>query len=74
MRYQNQRLIVFPAKPHHQLHDLFGGLGIQVSGRLIGKNDLWLCHKCAGNADTLLLTTGHLCRFVVHSFTQSNLF
>ena len=71
---QHQRLLMLAAQRHHQLHDLAGGLGVQVAGRLVGKDDLRLCHKGAGDADALLLTAGHLGGLVVHALAQSHLF
>ena len=71
---QHQGLLVFPAEPHHQLHDLLGGPGVQVAGRLVGKDNFWLCPKRPCNADALLLSTGHLRRLVAHAPAQSHLF
>lgn len=59
---------------HHQLHDILGGPGVQVAGRLVGKDNFRLCHKRPCNADALLLSTGHLRRLVPHASAQSHLF
>ena len=34
------------------------GCVIQIAGRFIGKNELWTVDQCAGNGDSLLLTSG----------------
>ena len=50
----NIRLFV---KRNKEVHDLSAGLGIQVSGRLVGKYERSLIHECPCNGDPLLLST-----------------
>lgn len=37
--------------------NFFAGIGIEIAGRLIGKNDFGLIDKCPGDSDPLLLAT-----------------
>lgn len=41
-------------------HDLDAGLGIQIAGRLVGKDDFRAVDQGAGNSDALLLAAGDL--------------
>ena len=42
------------------VHDVFTLTRVEIPGRLVGKNDAWICHHGAGNADQLLLPAGEL--------------
>src|SRR4030067_560125 len=44
-------------KRNKGVHDLSAGLGIQVSGRFVGKYERSLIHECPCNGDPLLLST-----------------
>jgi hypothetical protein len=53
-----------------QSHHLRTVLGIQVTGRLIGKNQLRVRYHSAGNGHTLLLSAGKLLREVLGPVTD----
>ena len=70
--HHHQRLVLFPHDLLHQFQNLHRGFGIQVSRRLVGKNDLRINHQSPGNAHPLLLASGHLGRHMLHKFFQSH--
>ena len=47
------------------LHNSFGTLRIETTGRLIGKNDFRIGDQGASNGDTLLLTTRKLIWIII---------
>ena len=55
MRNHNQRLVLFPDDPLHQFQHIHRRVRIQISSRLVCKNDLWMYHQRPCDADTLLL-------------------
>ncbi len=55
----------FPVQFRQQVHHFRTVLGVQVTGRLIGKNQFRVRHHGAGNGYTLLLTAGKLLRKVL---------
>ena len=59
-------------KAADHVHDLLGGLGIEVAGRLVGKHHLGPRDKRARDADALLLSAGHLVGKVIHAVLQSH--
>src|SRR3546814_3730484 len=46
----------------HELEDLGAGARVEVSGRLVGEDDLRARREGAGHSDTLLLAAGELAR------------
>ena len=52
-----------------KFHDFRSHLRIQITGRLIGKNDLRIANDCTCYCHTLALTTGKLRREVIHTMT-----
>src|SRR5688500_3126200 len=62
----------FLTKFAQKLEDLLSSLGIQVSGRLVGKNHLRIVGQGAGQGDPLLLTDAKLRRLVVKSIRQTD--
>lgn len=54
------------------LEDFLGGLGIEVAGGLIGKEDGGTIDESAGDGDALLLTTGELAWGVVHALAEAD--
>ena len=72
MGYHDQRLLLFLHDPPHQLQDLHGRLGIQISCRLIRKYNPGIHRQSPRNAHSLLLSTGHGIGHVVHLFFQSH--
>ena len=74
MRDHNQRLVLFPDDPLHQFQHIHRRVRIQISSRLVCKNDLWMYHQRPCNADTLLLPAGHLVRHMIADFFQSDHF
>ena len=60
MGNHNQCLPLFLYDISHQGQNLFRGMGIQVSGGLVRKNNLRINHQGPGNTHSLLLSSGHL--------------
>ena len=56
----NQSLPLFLNDISHQGQNLFSGMGIQVSGGFVRKNNLRIYHQGPGNTHSLLLSSGHL--------------
>ena len=73
MRYQHYRFARAPEGVDLE-HDLPAGGGIEISGRLVGEDDLRLYRKRPRYCDALLLTTGELLRIVVHPVRKPKLF
>ena len=55
-----------------QYQNLVAGSCVKVSCCLVGQNNSWIVHQCAGYGYTLHLTTGHLVAFMFQTVTQSN--
>jgi len=55
-----------------QVHDLVAGLGVQCSGRLVGKKETRLSRDGACDCYALLLPPGELRRSVAHPMAESN--
>src|SRR5712692_6379668 len=49
-----------PVEPLEELHDLLALTGMQVAGRLVGQDELWVHHHGASYTYELLLSTGEL--------------
>ena len=60
MGYHDQCFLLLSDHLLHQRHDFPGCTGIQISCRLICKNDLRIYHQCSCHTDSLLLSSGHL--------------
>ena len=56
------------------VHDLPGGMRVQITRRLIGQNDRRCLRDGPCDRNPLLLTARHLGRSVVHAIAQPNLF
>ncbi len=60
MRCHNDCRLVITANGKKELHDFVGSIGVEVSGRFIGKNELRIIEERTGNVDPLLLAAAHL--------------
>jgi hypothetical protein len=47
---------MLPRNARNQVHHFEGCFGIQIAGGLVGKDNLWLVYKGAGDTHPLLLT------------------
>ena len=56
------------------LHDLYGSLAVESTGRFVGKDNLGAGNQCTGNGYTLLLSAGHFVGHVVSSLFQPQAF
>ena len=65
---------LFAGHFQHPPKHLFAGAAVQVAGGLVGKNDLGLSHKRAGDAHPLLLAAAHLGGQVVGAAKQTHVF
>ena len=55
----------------HKQNNVQTGFRVQITGRLIGKDDCGLGRKRAGNRYTLLLTAGEIVRHIFELLFQS---
>ena len=69
-QYRVPQIVQVQLLEQHQ--NLKRGAGVQVTCRLIGKDDGRVVDQGAGNGDTLHLTTRHLIALVVKAITQSH--
>ena len=53
-------------------HDLDRCSAIEIAGGLVGQEQRWLGHECAGDGDTLLLTARELAWLMVGPFRQTD--
>ena len=61
MRNNDKRLPALRSAFHQQPHCILARPRIQISGRLVCKNDARFCNQCTGDCHTLLLSAGKLC-------------
>ena len=54
-----------------QIHDGFAVLRVEVTGRLVGKNEIGASSKSSGNGNALLLTARKLERSVSQAIAQT---
>src|SRR5690606_2718401 len=55
-----------------QLHDLGGGVAIEIAGGFVGEDQFGLVHQGAGNGDALLLTAGQGGGEKIHAVAEAN--
>jgi len=55
MRNEHDGLALLLMKLFEDVHDLTAGLGIEVPGGLVGKEDFGIVHEGAGDGDALTL-------------------
>ena len=72
MSDHNERDTVVFGHFQHTVQHLLACAGVEVSCRLIGKNDLGTADERAGNADALLLAAAHLSGQVVGAAQQTH--
>lgn len=53
------------------LHDLYGSLAVESTGRFVGKDNLGAGNQCTGNGYTLLLSAGQLRRLPIQHLGQT---
>ena len=68
----DERLVLLPHNPPHQLQNLHRRLGIKIPGRLVRKNNLGIHDECSRDSDALLLSAGHRIRHVLHLLLKSD--
>ncbi len=56
-----------PVERSEKFHDLIARGRVEVSGRFIGQDDLWIVDECPGHGDSLLLTAGEFRRPVMQA-------
>lgn len=56
-----------------QVHDLDTHLGVQVTGRLIGEDDVGVTYDRTGDGHTLHWTAGELRRKMEHTVAQADI-
>src|SRR5207247_8310545 len=72
VRHHHDGLLEFLVQPLEQREHLFGGLAIEVTGRLVRHEDRRVGRDGARDGDTLLLAAGELPRKVVHAVLQAD--
>lgn len=65
---------VFLVQFVEQFHDFGSHLGVQVTGRLVGKDDVGVADDGTGDGDTLTLAARELRREVAHAVREADLF
>ena len=55
-----------------QIHDLFSRIRVEVSGRFVGKDDLWVVGQGSREGDSLLLALAKFFGQVVHAVRQAD--
>ena len=73
MGHHNQCRALRAVQLQHQLDDLRAGGGIQIAGRLVGKQHFRLGDKCARQCDALLFAAGKMLGQVMGAFAQADL-
>ena len=53
-------------------HDFNAGPAVEISGRFVGEQNLWIIDQRARNRDALLLTTRKLTRMMVFPSLQTD--
>ena len=69
---QNQRGAVFAVKVKQQIGDLLAGGGVQVTGRLVGKQNGRLTGKGTGNGNPLLFAARQLLRIMADTRLEAD--
>src|SRR5690242_14103332 len=72
VRDQHERLTTGAVELGEEVHDVAGGLAIEVAGRLVGPDDGRVRHQRAGDGDALALAAGHLCRTVALAVAEAD--
>lgn len=49
--------LLFFVQIHQQLHDVVGGVVVQVAGRLVCQDEFGMVEECAGDGNPLLLAS-----------------
>ena len=57
-----------------EVHHLSTHLRVEVTGRFVGQDDFRISHDGTGDGHTLALTTGELCRHVLHAVAEAHTF
>lgn len=73
VRHEDERRPFFLVHIKNQVFDHVASFGVQVAGRFIRKEDLWLVGKSPGNRHTLLFTTGKLAGIMGNPITKAYL-
>ena len=68
----DDRLLVLVDGVAHEVEDLGAGVRVEVSGRLVGEDDLGLARQGAGHRDPLLLPAGELARAVLQPVVETD--
>lgn len=51
--------------PQESIDNSLRGFGVQIAGRFVGKNQLWIVDESAGNGSALFFTAGYIRRIFV---------
>ena len=68
----DEGLVVLPVELHQEVHDIIGGLGIQIAGGLVGPHDGRTVHQAPGDGHPLLLATAELGGLLMGLLFQSD--
>jgi hypothetical protein len=70
MGHDHETCPQFPVELEHQAQHVLTVTGIEISGRLVGKNQLWASDQRARNRGSLSFPAGKLAGFVCQAFTE----
>ena len=70
VRYHQQGDVELFIEPFEQVEDLAGRLRIEVTGRFVSHDNLWMSNDCSCDANSLFLPARHLTWIMVGSVKQ----
>src|SRR5512143_1647567 len=65
VRHEDNRDVGFLVQSNKEFHDLAAGLGVEIAGGFVRKDDRRIVYERPGNGNPLLLAAGELIRMVV---------
>src|SRR6266542_4313545 len=71
VRYEDDRVTAL-IQTLEQIHDLFAGFRIEITGRLVGQNNRRPVDERTRDGDALTLTAGKLIGFVMHAIAEAD--
>ena len=73
MRHHDDR-VALRVELLEERHDLLAGLGVEITGRLVGEDDGRIVDEGARDGDALALAAGEFVGFVAHALAEADVF